>query len=178
MKLDKLYKMQEKLDNHILENRVKRTGKEIDKEQLLEETVLALLVELGELANATRCFKHWSTKGPESKERILEELSDVWHFYLSIGNQIGRNAREEISISPEEYEYLVGGNTEAEIIFLAIYNRISELGITEPIQSHLYAIAGKDIYVLGRFLGFTDEEVEEAYLKKHKKNYKRQEEGY
>ena len=38
--------------------------------------------------------------------------------------------------------------------------------------------AGKCIRVLGWGLGFTDEEVEQAYLKKHEENYKRQREGY
>ena len=32
---------------------------------------LALLVEIGELANTTRCFKYWSNKGSEDKERAL-----------------------------------------------------------------------------------------------------------
>lgn len=46
-------------------------------EELLDKTTLALLVEVGELANATCCFKHWSVKGPESRERLLDEYSDI-----------------------------------------------------------------------------------------------------
>ena len=70
MNLDKLYKLQAELDKTILENEKKRTGKQIDKDVLLEQTILALLVEIGELANTTRCFKHWSTKGPMKDEII------------------------------------------------------------------------------------------------------------
>ena len=89
MNLDKLYKMQEKLDKHIIDNH----NIKISKEELLGSTILALLVEVGELANTTRCFKHWSTKGIMDKEVVLEELADVLHFYLSIGNQ--KNMRWE-----------------------------------------------------------------------------------
>ena len=46
--------MQEELDSYIIKNR----NIVMSKEELLEKTTLALLVEVGELANATRCFKH------------------------------------------------------------------------------------------------------------------------
>ena len=84
MNLDKLYKMQKELDNYIIKNR----NIVMSEEELLDNTILALLVEIGELANTTRCFKHWSTKGMMEREVVLEELADVLHFYLSIGNQL------------------------------------------------------------------------------------------
>ena len=110
MEIKKLYELQKKLDNTILNKfKLPMTSKE-----LLTNTLLALQVEVSELANATRCFKHWSTKSAESKERLLDEYADVLHFFLSIGNQ----------------------------------------------------------------LGFTPEEVADAYLKKNEENYRRQKEGY
>lgn len=180
MKLNKLYKLQEKLDKTILANEVKRTGKEIDKDLLLDQTILALLVEIGELANATRCFKHWSTKGPESKERILDELADVWHFYLSIGNQLDYKLPKKFFLSDEEYNYVVGNDTNIEIIFIKLFADASLLGVTEGREANLiyYNAVGMSINILGSFLGFTEEEIEQAYLKKHEVNYKRQEEGY
>src|SRR5699024_4687703 len=148
MNLDKLYKLQEELDKTILENEVKRTGKGIDKDLLLSQTILALQVEVAELANETRCFKHWSTKGPNDKEPIfcelcdgtgdmnyhmlveaaesnmkhkyiecedcggkgrigyknpiLEELADVWHFYLSLGNQNFHVNYEKVKITSKK----------------------------------------------------------------------------
>ncbi|KEH84569.1 dUTPase [Clostridium novyi] len=110
MDLKKFLKMQKQLDEAI----VKRHFGEVDQKKFLSKRLLALNVEVGELANATRCFKYWSTKGPESKERILDEYADVMHFWLSVGHT----------------------------------------------------------------LGFTAKEIEEAYLKKHKENYRRQEQGY
>lgn len=170
MNLEKLYKMQEELDNYIIKNR----NIVMNDEELLNKTILALLVEIGELANATRCFKHWSTKGPESKERILEELADAWHFYLSIGNQKGLNESNNIPLSVEEYEWWVGEDTRIEDVFIAAYKNISEI----VLDTQAYGFAGTDVYVLGRLLGFTDEEIEQAYLKKHEENYRRQREGY
>ena len=40
----------------------------IEGQNLFYNTILALQVEIGELANETRCFKHWSNKGPSEKK--------------------------------------------------------------------------------------------------------------
>src|SRR5699024_6396859 len=118
MNLEKLYKMQEELDNHIWEKH--GTLDKMSKEELLDNTILALLVEVGELANATRCFKHWSTKGTMDKEIVLDELADVLHFYLSIGNQIG------YKLDYDDMEYT---NNLVTIIenFINLYNWIIDL---------------------------------------------------
>lgn len=171
MNLDKLYKLQAELDNHILENEKKRTGKEIDKKLLLEQTILALLVEVGELANATRCFKHWSTKGPMEKEIILDELADAWHFYLSLGNQM---------IIKTDKPLVLTGYTLTQL-FIKTYekaSRLTEIESSSLFIRNAYKSLGVLIYSLGKELGFTDAEVEQAYLKKHEENYRRQEEGY
>ena len=42
-------------------------------ENTMSRRSLSLLVEIGELANATRCFKYWSNKPSESKERVYDE---------------------------------------------------------------------------------------------------------
>jgi len=60
----------------------------------LNDRILALFTEVGEFANATKCFKYWSNKPPESKERLLDEYVDILHFYLSIGNTMKFNADE------------------------------------------------------------------------------------
>lgn len=57
----------------------------VTRDQTRAKRVLALVVEIGELANETRCFKYWSLKGPSDKETLLEELSDTVHFIVSLG---------------------------------------------------------------------------------------------
>ena len=64
--LKEMYQKQYELDLEIAQNH------HISYEETKDKRLLALLVELGEFANATRTFKFWSNKGPESKERVLD----------------------------------------------------------------------------------------------------------
>lgn len=179
MNLEKLYKMQEKLDRYILKNEIKRTGKEIDKGSLLDQTILALLVEIGELANTTRCFKHWSTKGIMAKEVVIEELADAIHFYLSVGNQMGY---KYLDTGVESGFTVLNINKSLTFELLVLYWHIGKLGnecsLTGVDLEEVYQAIGDSLHKVIDLLGFTDEEVEQAYLKKHEENYRRQEEGY
>ena len=176
MNLQKLYKMQEELDNHIWAKH--GTLDKISKEELLDNTILALLVEIGELANATRCFKHWSTKGPMEDGIILDELADVWHFYLSIGNQLDYILLDE-HIDPDNPVYFGLGLTKEVETFNYLYYLAGSLTPKYLNESRGYYIKfGIVLALLGEILGFTDEEVEQAYLRKHEENYRRQREGY
>lgn len=174
MNLDKLYKMQEKLDQHIIE----KHNIKMSEEELLDNTILALLVEVGELANTTRCFKHWSTKRMMEKEIVLDELADVLHFYLSIGNQIGVRVNDFPLIEQGLYEVLKDEDLKLLDVFTSLYYNVSRLNVEIPLDENLYINITQDIYLLTRLLNFTNEEVEQAYLKKHEENYKRQAEGY
>src|SRR5690606_38123781 len=79
--LTRLYDMQGKLDAVIYEKHNVKPGPEA-----YHKLVVALQVELCEMANEMRFFKFWSTKGPS--DRVLDEFVDVLHFFLSIGNLI------------------------------------------------------------------------------------------
>ena len=41
-------------------------------DEIVRKNRLELLVELGELANETRCFKYWSMRQTGEKEKVLE----------------------------------------------------------------------------------------------------------
>ncbi len=56
MEWDTLFKMQKELDSYIESNH------NLANHDLFDDKYLALLVEIGELANETRCFKFWSNK--------------------------------------------------------------------------------------------------------------------
>ncbi len=160
MNLEKLYKMQDELDKYIIKNR----NIVMSDEELLDNTILALLVEVGELANTTRCFKHWSTKGIMEKDIVLEELADVLHFYLSIGNQLGE-------------KWMLLDYEKKSLGLIKDFKRLY-FWASRKIDYMAYHEIGDVIYNISKHLGFTDEEVEQAYLKKHDENYRRQEEGY
>lgn len=93
MGFKKLLELQKELDDYILEQKVGSCSR-AEHIDFLPERLLALHVEVSELANATRCFKYWSEKGPESKERLLDEYADCLHFLLSVGHTLGFTAEE------------------------------------------------------------------------------------
>src|SRR6185312_3767022 len=91
MNLIKLFETQSKLDARIVEE------KSLQGRDMLPEKILALLVELGELANEWRGFKFWSNKQSpairpsnpiEHGNPMLEEYVDCLHFILSIGLEL------------------------------------------------------------------------------------------
>jgi len=95
MSIEELLEMQKELDNEIVSNYMNRTGiDEVEQKDFLTERLLALHCEVSELANETRSFKYWSTKGPGSKEKILAEYADCMHFMASIGNTLDFTAEE------------------------------------------------------------------------------------
>lgn len=58
----------------------------IKSPEIIQKYKLELLVEFGELANETRCFKFWSTKQSGNKEKILEEYIDCLFMILYFCN--------------------------------------------------------------------------------------------
>lgn len=97
--IEQLYEMQRALDARIIKE------KGLEGQDLIPNTVLALQVELGELANEWRGFKHWSNdRAPRYEKKtaafadpggpfenitypLLEEYIDCFHFFLSIARQ-------------------------------------------------------------------------------------------
>jgi dimeric dUTPase (all-alpha-NTP-PPase superfamily) len=113
MNLQKLFELQCQLDAHIEQEHPRQPG-----EDRLAKKILALQVELGELANCWRGFKYWSYNqephtlaydecpcgtdygscdeygcedGLLAYNPLLEEFADGFHFLLSIGNDINMN---------------------------------------------------------------------------------------
>ena len=64
--LTNLYQKQADLDQRIADNH------RVSYETTRERRILALLVEIGEFSNATRCFKYWSNKPSESQDVVLD----------------------------------------------------------------------------------------------------------
>ena len=172
MNLSKLFEMQAKLDAHIESEHPRK-----ENEDRLTKKILALQVELGELANEWRGFKFWSNDQKPRTELwddrlrfhnpLLEEYVDCLHFLLSIGleSEIGTFTGDElmpIKMGTIEIQFIT--LFKATVTFLediSYYQEMWEL------------FAG-----LGEMLGFTWEQIEEAYMKKNAENHRRQEVGY
>ncbi|AWE08292.1 dUTPase [Lysinibacillus sp. 2017] len=160
MEFKQLFEMQRELDYFIEQNQ------NVDKD-VFEEKGLALLVELAELANETRCFKFWSTKGPSERPIILEEFVDSIHFMLSLGNMRGYLLTEWPNM--EQSADLTQGfinTTQAVLEFLK-----------QQTEVH-YKEVWRHYSILAYNLGFTVADIIEAYKLKNEKNYERQRTGY
>ncbi len=156
-----LFTMQEKLDEYIEEkNNIKNTD-------VFREKCLALLVELGELANETRCFKFWSKKPRNDDSVILEEYVDNIHFLLSLGIEKGYR----YTMIPEVRDTL----SESEQ-FMHIFDACVQFK-KEPTKNN-YEHLFNQYLLLGNLLGYNETDIQEAYFKKNEVNYERQNQGY
>jgi len=161
MNLQKLFQMQDALDKRILAEH------NLAGIPLLRKKILSLQVELGELANETRCFKFWSTKNPSSDDVILEEYVDCLHFILSIG--IEKNF-EDITLNTK---YVTCELSEQ---FLNLYINISDFVTCSSLDNYFNIF--QNFLSLGENLGFSKEGIENAYLYKNNINHERQDNGY
>lgn len=138
---------------------------------LLENFILALQVELAELANAWRGFKHWSTNREMNRDAALEEYADCLSFILEIGL--------ELDITPNHIKEIRGGT---------ILNQFNELfyicADLDYCRQKGYSVANQYYFLfenfigLGKMLGFSKKEIELAYIRKNQINHQRQAEGY
>jgi len=171
MNLAKLFETQKVLRDRINYNEPDRFNK----------LVLALLVELGELANEQRSWKFWSKdQSPRvQKSRapymdlddadfynpLLEEYVDGLHFLLELGIELVNYQQWE-----PEYEQNI---TEQ---FRTIYYHVGLLD--EFVAREEYDHAAGYYLGLGEMLGFTWEQIESAYFAKNAVNHTRQANGY
>ncbi len=159
--LHSLFTMQKSLDTYI------QVEKNISHDVFLEKG-LALLVELSELANETRCFKFWSEKGPSEKFVILEEYVDSVHFLLSLGIEKKLDDLEKWPMNqPKDSLTMLFLHTQSAI---SRFLKTPTMGNYEEVWAWYGAIASN--------LGFTHEEIVQAYLDKNEINYERQRSGY
>ncbi|WP_110930929.1 dUTP diphosphatase [Paenibacillus bouchesdurhonensis] len=180
MDIVKLYNMQRELDERI----IKQHG--LEGQDLLPQKILALQVELGECANEWRGFKYWSKDqqpryiknsiafanpgGPfeYTTYPLLEEYIDCLHFILSIGIEIG--------IDIYEFGFVAVVDATTTDTFLSVFEKISEFSYTP--DSWNYEGMFNSFAGLGKMLGFTWEQIEEAYMSKNSENHRRQDNGY
>ncbi|KAF5039759.1 dUTP diphosphatase [Proteiniclasticum sp. QWL-01] len=161
MQLRELFAVQKQLNERI----VQEHG--LDPASLKNKKYLALLTELGELANETRCFKYWSTKPPSHRDKILEEYVDCLHFILTIGLDHGFE-----EVEPDDSVE----TTDLTSHFIDLFLAVNELVSFSSMNS--FEVLLEDFFALGRTLGFTLEDIREAYLAKNQINHQRQDNHY
>lgn len=169
MNLSKLFDMQRELDAKIIKE------KGLEDMDRLPYLILALQVEIAECANSWRGFKFWSNNR-EPKPDLLEEYCDGLHFFLSIGNHIGYNV--------ENAQYLHEHNKEIFKSYDGIIDQFNNVLASISLfrnqieEFELYEDIGLHFIGLGEMLGFTWEQIEQAYISKNAVNHERQVDGY
>jgi dimeric dUTPase (all-alpha-NTP-PPase superfamily) len=175
MNLERLFQTQKVLRDRIGYNEPDRFNK----------LILALLVELGECANEWRGFKFWSTnQSPRTQKArapymdlddadfynpLLEEFVDCLHFILELGLEL------EIRVNSIQELYWICDEESITDQFRVCYYAINQECDDDEKWFNGVFTAFK---ALGKHLGFTWDEIEQAYFTKNKINHVRQETGY
>lgn len=193
MNIAELFILQSELDRHVEQEHPRKKG-----ESRHDKKVLALLVELGELANEARFFKFWSNDQKPRKEEIKGCMNCMG---LSYGDKTGfcyvcnnegaiytnplleeyvdgihfllsiglENGIEELNINPIKKDTLIEQ-------FIGLYNVFSLLYVYFTPKA--YSDAWSAYVGLADMLGLYWEDVEAAYIEKNEKNHARQDGGY
>lgn len=130
--------------------------------EIFKKNALELLVELGELANETRCFKYWSIKKPSDREIILDEYADCLLMTLCFANTLDVNLEEE---------YINVEITDTIEQFIVLYKETSML-TEEPSKDRIKRILA-NLINLGHLIGFNDDEIIKGSIAKINTNKER-----
>ncbi len=162
MDISKIVELQQRLDRRIY-----------NKFDLIESSTfskrkLALIVELSELANEVRCFKFWSLKEPSSNNIILEEFVDCFHFIVSLG----------LTMHADFMKVDFKDNSCDSCLTTQFTNIISMCSNLTIENLNLYYDLFNEINTLAFNLGFTSNEIYDAYISKNEVNHLRQDNDY
>ena len=164
MKIDltKLFEQQKTLDQHI------HSQHNVNYEKIHNELKLALVVELAETANEIRSFKFWSTKPSSAKPIVLEEYVDGIHFITSLCIYYKINPIFDVQ---EESKF--ENKIDITNAFIQLFKEACE--IDNPNQAQAWYCK---YLSFGLRMGFSVDEILNAYDAKNKINHQRQENNY
>lgn len=163
---------QKELDQYIIRK------KGLEGQNLVLNTLVALDVELAEMANESRWFKHWSDKRTEPKDGLLDEIADCMHFFFSLAIQKRwTDQLDLLGITKQSINAESASEIYALIKFSLMMSFKELNGRKDEVETfanawHLF------ISFATNFCGFSAEDLENAYWKKNEINIQRQKEGY
>ncbi len=152
--LDEVYSKNKELDKIFISK-----YESIDKD-MFRKNKIELLVEIGELANETKCFKYWTTKTP-NRELVLEEYADCIIMTLCLYNYYN------LELEDIEYKRIEDINDQ----IASLYKLGSEIYFsdnTELLKELLFGLIN-----LASLLKITKEEIVSSSLKKIELDTKR-----
>lgn len=193
IELYELALIQEKLDQTIIENHY------LQGEDLYNSKKLALLVELGELANEIRFFKFWSIDKKPRTETICsfckggKYVTDdlMCHMCLGTGIDESKNPMLEEYVDGIHFILSLGLDRYTKTELKDILQQSEPLHYTNledqfislfyEISSNMYSrweLIIRYYLGLGKLLDFTINDIVQAYYAKNKINFKRQDQQY
>lgn len=140
-------------NNKLLDNKFYQ--KYGNNEETYKKNCIELLVEIGEFVNETKCFKYWSIKKP-NKNKMLEELADVFTMILYFYSDLNMNLKYELSKNNNDIFELIND----------VYYLSTKL-LHEKNKEVVKEIFVKMLYISNE-LEITEEEILDAIYKKHK----------
>lgn len=155
-KIIEMLHIQEALDNSFM--------KYMGNDKLdVKKVRMALFDELGEVCHELKAeWCYWKkSQEPVNRDKLKEELADVWHFALTLHRLYYGFYFEEESV---EYGRIFHKDDDSFILI----RKASQSGARS-----LYKVI-----ILTEKLGFTFEEMYDAYMEKNKENYERMKRGY
>lgn len=144
MKLQPLFEMQEKYNSQLIVN------DELSLYKLHARKNLEFEVQLGDLANETRCFNYLKTNTePIDINIISDKYISCINKILTLGLDNNYSDLSEVSLAPNDYCL--------SDQFLNLYFDINDL-IASPSKDH-YLTLFQDFLSLGLTMGFSEEKI-------------------
>lgn len=172
--LKELFEIQAGLDAEINKNHPREKGENRELKKLL-----ALQVEIGELANELpEVFKFWSNK-KNNREKALKEYVDGTHFIISFALEFGI---DNLEITGDDYTKDTTLETFAEVyaqiaVIQGLLLNAPEM-VVFTIKDEIEELFNLYVGLAEKHLGFTWDEIVKAYLEKNQENHYRQMNGY
>ena len=151
---------------------------------------VALLVEIGELANELATFKRWKSQKEVNWDKAREELIDCLHFYLSFTNtfQIDfsdyNKLQEEFSKRNDNivpYDLSPQSINRYNELLLSLFSETEKMIVIDDDKAdkenfYRWLIAFEE---LAQKMGMkSEEDIKKAYSDKNDENWKRQNKNY
>lgn len=160
--MKELFDLQREVDD-IIETKIKTSFV-----RTLNERKVAFRVELSEFANEVGFFKYWKQSHKKDDFRIKDEWADCLAFLLSI--TLTKGHQDTIT---ERFSNGFIQNLQIDID--RKYNQLTMNRLNDYINIE---VAFLDLYGMGLKLGYSVDELNEAYRNKTKENIRRATEGY
>ena len=146
---------------------------QLNPSETIQDRIIALSVELAELANELRFFKYWSQK-PPAMANAHEEAADCLHFIISIGNTLGHKIW--LADIPDVMNY-----QQTEKVYLQLQEGCKSLwlNVFDGVETKvLYEELLIDFMRLLKLVGIDKKELLYCYYVKNRINHERQNNGY